>query len=134
METEIKKQDVVHWVDAFNNAGLAGHRVDSLEDIRKMYLHEVTDDTLDTWDDGRSISIARIVDHPVGSAVDLAPPAYVRLKNAPVSLAYACPKQGANTREILGEVGYSDEQIETMISTGADKDQLTENYLPHKEA
>ena len=124
---------MVYWVDAFNNASLAGHRVDSLEDIRKMYLHEVTDDTLDTWDDGRSISIARIVDHPVGSAVDLAPPAYVRMKNAPIQLLYACPKQGDNTREILSEIGYDDNQIEAMISNGVAKDQLTEHYLPHKE-
>ena len=134
LESEIKNQDVVHWVEAFTNAGLAGHRVDSLEDIRKMYVHEITADTLDAWDDGRSISIARFIDHPVGSAVDLAPPAFVRLKNAPVTLAYACPKQGANTREILSEVGYNDDQIKSMISTGVAKDQLTENYLPHKEA
>jgi crotonobetainyl-CoA:carnitine CoA-transferase CaiB-like acyl-CoA transferase len=132
-ENEIQKQDVVHWVQAFNNAGLAGHRVDSLEDIRKMYLHEVTNDTLDTWDDGRSISIVRFTDHPVGSALDLAPPAFVRLKNAPIRLAYACPKQGANTREILRDVGYSDDQIETMVSDGVAKDELSEHYLPHKD-
>ena len=94
LEGEIKKRDVAHWVKVFNEVGLAGHRIDSLEDIREMFLHEVCDDDLDAWDDGRSISIVRFTDHPVGSAVDLAPPAYVRLKNAPIQLLYACPKQG----------------------------------------
>ncbi|MDP6037686.1 MAG: CoA transferase [Candidatus Latescibacteria bacterium] len=133
LEAEIKKRDVAHWVKTFNNVGLAGHRIDSLEDIRKMYLHKVTGDTLDTWDDGRSISIVRFIDHPVGSTVDMAPPAYVRMKNAPIQLLYACPKQGDNTREILSEIGYDDNQIEAMISNGVAKDQLTEHYLPHKE-
>ncbi len=131
LEDEIKKRDVAHWVEVFNEVGLAGHRIDSLEDIREMFLHEVCDDLLDAWDDGRSISIVRFTDHPVGSAVDLAPPAYVRLKNAPVQLLYACPKQGAHTREILGELGYDDDYVDDLIAKGVAKEQLHEYYLPH---
>jgi len=131
LEGEIKKRDVSHWVKVFNEVGLAGHRIDSLEDIREMFLHEVCDDLLDTWDDGRSISIVRFTDHPVGSAVDLAPPAYVRLKNAPVQLLYACPKQGAHTREILGELGYDDDYVDGLIAKGVAKEQLHKYYLPH---
>jgi crotonobetainyl-CoA:carnitine CoA-transferase CaiB-like acyl-CoA transferase len=131
LEDEIKKRDVAHWVKVFNKVGLAGHRIDSLEDIRKVYLHEVCDDDLDAWDDGRSISIVRFTDHPVGSAVDLAPPAYVRLKNAPIQLLYACPKQGAHTKEILGELGYDDDDIDDLIARGVAKEQLHKYYLPH---
>ncbi len=131
LEGEIKKRDVAYWVKAFNEVGLAGHRIDSLEDIREMFLHEVCDDLLDAWDDGRSISIVRFTDHPVGSAVDLAPPAYVRLKNAPVQLLYACPKQGAHTREILGELGYDDDYVDDLIARGVAKEQLHKYYLPH---
>ncbi len=131
LEGEIKKRDVAYWVKAFNEVGLAGHRIDSLEDIREMFLHEVCDDLLDAWDDGRSISIVRFTDHPVGSAVDLAPPAYVRLKNAPVQLLYACPKQGAHTREVLGELGYDDDYVDDLIAKGVAKEQLHEYYLPH---
>ena len=131
LEGEIKKRDVAHWVKVFNEVGLAGHRIDSLEDIREMFLHEVCDDLLDAWDDGRSISIVRFTDHPAGSAVDLAPPAYVRLKNAPVQLLYACPKQGAHTREILGELGYDDDYVDALIAKGVAKEQLHKYYLPH---
>ena len=131
LEGEIKKRDVAHWVKVFNEVGLAGHRIDSLEDIRKMFLHEVCDENLDAWEDGRSISIVRFTDHPVGSAVDLAPPAYVRLKNAPVQLLYACPKQGAHTREILGELGYDSDYVDDLIAKGVAKEQLHEYYLPH---
>ena len=131
LEGEIKKCDVAHWVKVFNEVGLAGHRIDSLEDIREMFLHEVCDDDLDAWDDGRSISIVRFTDHPVGSAVDLAPPAYVRLKNAPIQLLYACPKQGAHTKEILGELGYDDDYVDDLIAKGIAKEQLHKYYLPH---
>ncbi len=131
LEGEIKKRDVAHWVKVFNEVGLAGHRIDSLEDIREMFLHEVCDESLDAWDDGRSISIVRFTDHPAGSAVDIAPPAYVRLKNAPVQLLYACPKQGAHTREILGELGYDEDYVDGLIAKGIAKEQLHEYYLPH---
>ena len=131
LEGEIKKRNVAHWVEVFNEVGLAGHRIDSLEDIREMFLHEVGDDNLDAWDDGCSISIVRFTDHPVGSAVDLAPPAYVRLKNAPVQLLYACPKQGTHTREILGELGYEDDYVDGLIARSVAKEQLHEYYLPH---
>ena len=131
LEGEIKKCDVAHWVKAFNAVGLAGHRIDSLEDIREMFLHEVCDDLLDAWDDGRSISIVRFTDHPVGSAVDLAPPAYVRLKNAPIQLLYACPKQGTHTREILEELGYDDDYVDDLIAQGIAKEQLHKYYLPY---
>ncbi len=131
LEGEIKKRDVAYWVKAFNAVGLAGHRIDSLEDIREMFLHEVCDENLDAWDDGRSISIVRFTDHPAGSAVDLAPPAYVRLKNAPVQLLYACPKQGTHTREILGELGYDSDYVDDLIAKGIAKEQLHKYYLPH---
>ena len=131
LEGEIKKRDVAYWVKVFNEVGLAGHRIDSLEDIREMFLHEVCDENLDAWDDGRSISIVRFTDHPVGSAVDLAPPAYVRLKNASVQLLYACPKQGAHTREILGELGYDDDYVDGLIAKGIAKEQLHKYYLPY---
>ena len=131
LEGVIKKRDVAHWVKAFNAVGLAGHRIDSLEDIREMFLHEVCDDLLDAWDDERSISIVRFTNHPVGSAVDLAPPAYVRLKNAPIQLLYACPKQGTHTREILGELGYDDGYVDDLIAQGIAKEQLHKYYLPY---
>ena len=131
LEAKIAQRDVAHWVKLFNDAGLAGHRIDSLEDIRSRYLHEVSADDLNAWDDGRSIAIVRFVDHPVGSAVDLAPPAYVRLKNAPIQLLSACPKQGAHTREILRELGDDDDHIDSLIADGVAKTQLHEHYLPH---
>ncbi|MEM7538157.1 MAG: CoA transferase, partial [Chloroflexota bacterium] len=135
----IVTQPVANWVNAFNAAGLGAHRVDSLDDVRNQYMHEGTTEALQaSWDDGRSISWVRFTDHPVDDSgnergkgiVELAPPAYARMKRAPIQLLYPAPKQGTHTRAILSEQGYSDEQIETWLAEGVIKEQLHEKYLP----
>ena len=52
LEAKIAQREVAHWVKLFNDAGLAGHRIDSLEDIRSRYLHEVSEGNLDAWTTG----------------------------------------------------------------------------------
>ena len=116
---------------AFPAAGLGCHRIDTLEAIRHRYLHEVVSDQLDDdWDDGRSISVVRMMDHPVGGFVDTVPPAYVRLRNAPIRLLGPAPKQGRDTREILLELGYSPAQIDQWICEEVVKEEFHEAFLP----
>ena len=68
LEEAIQKQPVDSWLKIFNDADLGCHRVDCLEDIRHAYLHQVnTDASVDEWDDGRSISVIRMMDHPIGN-------------------------------------------------------------------
>lgn len=131
LQETILTQPVAAWVAAFNVAGLGAHQVDSLVDIQKTYMHAGTTQALqESWDDGRSISWVRFEDHPVGGAVELAPPAYARLKNAPIQLLSPNPKQGSNTREILAEMGYGEKEIEAWLAEGVVKEQLHEDYLP----
>ena len=131
LEAEIETLPVETWVRAFQSAGLGAHRVDSLADIGKTYLHTGTFDQLqEKWDDGRSISWIRITDHSVGGSVELTPPAYVRFQNRPIQLLAPAAKQGIHTREILLELGYSEEQIKTWLADGIIKEALHEHYLP----
>lgn len=131
LEARIKQQPAAAWIDAFNAAGLGAHRVDSLIEIAEEYMHSGTTAELQqSWNDGRSISWVRFEDHPVGGAVELAPPAYARLKNAPVQLLSPNPKQGYHTREILTEMGYGDEQIDGWLVDGVIKEELHRDYLP----
>lgn len=131
LETEIEKQSVDYWVRAFNGVGLGCHRVDRLEDIRREYLHAVrADASVDQWNDGRSISISRMMDHPVGSPVDNVSPAYAHFENAEIRLASPMPKLGAHTREVLLGLGYSAQQIDAWESKGVAKESFHEAYLP----
>lgn len=131
LEERIKRQPVAEWLETFTSVGLGAHRVDSLVDVQKQFMHAGTTEQLQaSWDDGRSISWVRFEDHPAGGAVELAPPAYVRLKNAPIQLLAPNPKQGSHTREILLEMGYGSEMIDEWVADGVVKEQLHEEYLP----
>ena len=131
LEEAIQTQTVDFWIKIFQESDLGCHRVDCLEDIRDAYLHQVNSDaSVNEWDDGRSISVIRMMDHPIGNPVDTPAPLYARLKNASIRLGNPMPKLGGDTREVLKEIGYSDEQIDEWISEGVVKEQLHDKYLP----
>jgi len=127
---QIGKAGVEKWVSAFTNAGFGCHRVDDIEDLRREYLHEVAANGSGQWDDGRSISAIRVVDHPSGTAIDICPPTYARFKNASLKLCEAAPAMGEHTREILKELGFVDREIDGFVAEGAVMERFSESYLP----
>ena len=131
LEDRIRQNRVEHWVPMFNAAGFGSHRVDDIADLRRSYLHEVTADASGIWDDGRSISAIRVTDHPAGSAVDICPPAYARFRETPLRLCRAGPAMGEHSRELLKELGYTDQEIDGFVAEGAIKELFSEHYLPH---
>ena len=131
LEEAIQTQTVDFWIKIFQEADLGCHRVDCLEDIRDAFLHKVNSDaSVSEWDDGRSISVIRMMDHPIGNPVDTPAPVYARLKNTSIRMGNPMPKLGSDTREVLSEIGYSEEQIDEWISEGVVKEQLHDKYLP----
>jgi crotonobetainyl-CoA:carnitine CoA-transferase CaiB-like acyl-CoA transferase len=131
LEEAIQTQTVDFWIKIFQEVNLGCHRVDCLEDVRGAYLHKINSDaSVNEWDDGRSISAIRMMDHPIGDPVDTPAPVYARLKNTSIRLGNPMPKLGSDTREVLSEIGYSDEQINQWTSEGVVKEQLHEKYLP----
>lgn len=131
LEEAIQTQTVDFWIKIFQEADLGCHRVDCLEDIRDAYLHKVNSDaSVNEWDDGRSISVIRMIDHPIGDPVDTPAPLYARLKNASIRLGNPMPKLGSDTREVLKEIDYPHEQIDERVSKSVVKDQLHDKYFP----
>ena len=131
LQQKLSFYPVDHWVEVFTATGFGVHRVDSLQDVSSRYLHEGQSQELQSvWNDGRTLSWLRFTDHPAGSAVELSAPAHVRLQNAEIKLLQPTPKQGTHTREILVELGYSEEAINQLLSDAVIKEQLHDNYLP----
>ena len=130
LEDRIGQGRVEQWVAALVKAGFGCHRVDDVEDLRRMYLHDVTADSAGIWDDGRSISAIRVTDHPVGSPVDICPPVYARFKNTSLKLCDAWPTMGADSREILKEIGFEDAGVDDLVARGVVKERFHESYLP----
>ena len=131
LEAAIRRHPVAFWAVAFNQAGLGCHRVDSIEDIRREYLHEMTAGNLTrNWDDGRSISAIRIADHPAGSPVDTVAPAYSRFRNTALRLCRPMPYLGSDSRAILLEAGYPETRIDELLASGVVKQRFHRDYLP----
>jgi crotonobetainyl-CoA:carnitine CoA-transferase CaiB-like acyl-CoA transferase len=131
LEDRIAQDGVEKWVQVLVSAGFGCHRVDNVEDLRRTYLHEVTSDSEGEWDDGRSISAIRVTDHPVGSPVDLCPPVYARFRHTSLKLCSAWPTMGADSREILKEIGFSDVEVDGLVRQGVVRERFHDTYLPH---
>ena len=131
LEAAIRRRPVAFWTVAFNQAGLGCHRVDSIEDIRREYLHEMTVDNLTrNWDDGRSISAVRVADHAAGSPVDVVAPAYARFRNTALRLGRPMPYMGSDSRAILRDAGYPETRIDELLAGGAVRQRFHRDYLP----
>ena len=131
LQAAIRRRPVAFWTVAFNQAGLGCHRVDSIEDIRREYLHEMTVDNLTrNWDDGRSISAVRVADHAAGSPVDVVAPAYARFRNTALRLGRPMPYMGSDSRAILRDAGYPETRIDELLASGAVRQRFHRDYLP----
>jgi crotonobetainyl-CoA:carnitine CoA-transferase CaiB-like acyl-CoA transferase len=131
LQTAIAGQPVAHWQQAFNAAGFGCHRVDSIEDVRRAGLRELTDAERAAWTGGPSISVIRLLDHPAGSPVDNPAPTYARFAGTALRLANPMPKIGTHTRAILRELGHDDAQIDRWIAERVAAEQIHDAYLPH---
>jgi crotonobetainyl-CoA:carnitine CoA-transferase CaiB-like acyl-CoA transferase len=131
LQAAIAKQPLAHWERAFNGAGFGCHRVHSIEDLRRTGLRELTDAERAAWCGGESISVIRLLDHPAGSPVDNPAPTYAHFAGTALRLTDPMPKIGSHTRQILGELGHDDAQIDRWIAEGVAAEQIHDAYLPH---
>jgi len=104
---ELKKRTSGQWVEAFERADIPVQRMNSLDDI-------VADPHL------AAIGYLRTVEHPSeGTIKSLAVPSEWS-ESAPEYRRHA-PRLGEHTREVLGEAGYSAEEIDRLIAGGSAK-------------
>ncbi len=68
--------------------------------------------------------------HPSGYVVDDVAPTGIRPRNSLIQAPSPAPKFGAQTRELLAELGYSAEEIETLIRCGVASESWSDQYLP----
>jgi hypothetical protein len=74
--------------------------------------------------------IQREENHPSGHIVDDVAPTGIRPQQMPVQALSPAPKFGAQTQELLAELGYAAEEIESLIRSGVAGESWSEQYLP----
>ena len=131
LSSVISSRSVSYWEYIFNGVGLACQSVDTVKDMREKYIHRVyAGAAVKDWDDGRSISISRMMDHPLGCSVDNVSPGYARFRNTEVNMGNPMPKLGTHTREVLLDLGYSHAEVDGLISKKVASESFHEDYLP----
>ena len=93
------------WLPIFQDLEIPAARISSLEDL---------------WHNPHLIKIAffKQVKHPTEGEI-VVPDMAVRFSDTPASIERLQPKLGEHGREVLGEAGLSDREIEKLVASGA---------------
>ncbi|OGF59325.1 MAG: CoA-transferase [Candidatus Fischerbacteria bacterium RBG_13_37_8] len=104
LEEKLKQQDTVYWVEIFNKNGVPAGEILSLEDAltQPQVQHRKTIENIETPGIGE-IPLFNLTAH---------------FEKTPASIDTPPPRLGAHTEEVLAELGYSPEQIDTFKQKG----------------
>ena len=121
-------QPVSYWMQHFNRGSTSVVALGSLAGIRESSLQRESDGDIDIRE--ATYRTVRHDRHAMGRWVDLVAPNAVRPANAAIRWPADAPKNGEHTRALLEGRGYTAEQIEQMLESGAAGDAWSEKYLP----
>lgn len=119
---------VAEWAQAFKGSSSTVIALGSLHQTRDASLHLESEGSVDLSQ--ATFSVIRHDQHPMGRWCDLVAPNAVRPQKAEIKIPGPMPKYGAQTRAVLGRIGYSETQIDAMIAKGAAGESWSDKYLP----
>lgn len=117
-----------HWAAAFAGTSSAVVQLGSLHATRDAAMQPESAGSIDITQ--ATFRVIRHDRHPMGRWVDLVAPNAVRPERGRITIPGPMPKYGADTREVLGRIGYSPAAIDAMIASGAAGESWSEKYLP----
>ena len=123
-----RERTIEYWQDVFMQTSSAAVPLKSLMDTRDESLALESEDQIDIRKS--TFSTIRHDRHPMGRWVDLVAPNAVRPMKGEVRIPGPMPKYGQHTRQILRDLGYSDNEINTLLQQGIAGLSWSENYLP----
>jgi crotonobetainyl-CoA:carnitine CoA-transferase CaiB-like acyl-CoA transferase len=123
-----KTRPLAYWIDALGALDVGVHPTDSMARVREAHLTVESEGAVDL--DGPTMAFVRHDRHPMGRFVDLTAPNAIRPHGARIDVPGPAPKYGAQTREILTDLGYGVQEVETLIAQGVVAESWSEDYLP----
>jgi crotonobetainyl-CoA:carnitine CoA-transferase CaiB-like acyl-CoA transferase len=123
-----KTKPFAHWRAAFGEGTSTVVPLASLHQTRDASLQMESEGNIDLTQS--TFRVIRHDQHPMGRWCDLVAPNAVRSQSARITIPGPMPKYGQHTRDILARLGYSDDQLKRMISSGAAGESWSEKYLP----
>ena len=127
LSKKFKTQTVKYWVNELIKVDLGACELESLEGLREKYSSPWE---MDNHASGGTYKFIRYNDHPSGHRVDLFSSYSIRPKYAGLVVPTIAKKYGAETKRILTEIGYSDQEIRNMFEGSVVSASWSEQYLP----
>ncbi|AHD00090.1 CoA transferase [Leisingera methylohalidivorans] len=121
-------QPLAHWRAAFAGTSAAAVPLSSLHETRDAALQLESAGSIDL-----KLATFRVIRHdrhPMRRWCDLVAPNAVRPQAGRITIPGPAPKYGAHTRAVLARSGYTPEQADAMIASGAAGQAWSEKYLP----
>ncbi len=129
LEQGFKEQPCAHWLSQLDAVGIACHKVMTADDVYDMadvrtVDNEASSETSAEYEGSQEILCYE--NHPVGKPLNFPAASWVRVgEDQTWQKHQPAPSVGTDTRSILGELGYSEEEAERLLKIKAAYD-----YLP----
>jgi crotonobetainyl-CoA:carnitine CoA-transferase CaiB-like acyl-CoA transferase len=117
-----------YWVERLRALDVGAQPAETLARVREDNLVAESAGRPDLA--GPTMAFVRHDPHPMGRAVDLVAPNAIRPRDARIVFPGPAPKYGAQSREVLTELGYGSDEIEALISNGVVSESWSRDYLP----
>ena len=127
LRNAFKAAPASYWVEVLHEADVAAAQPLGIEQLREDYSREA-DDTVGI--DRGSYAFSIYGDHPSGHRVTLIDHYSIRPTEAPILALPSTEAFGTSTRPILESVGYSPDEVESMISRGIAGTGWGREFLP----
>lgn len=127
LSERFKTNDAAYWVQQLQKIDVGACEMGSLTSLRERYVSEAG---IDAHASGGTYQFTRFKDHPVGRNVELISECAIRPQFARVRALKPAEKYGKSTRQILKQIGFSDQEIQLMIDEGAVSESWSVEYLP----
>lgn len=126
LQTAFATQCCDYWSTRLADAGIACHRVLSLDDIHTSEAVRRVGNTPCDEPISGALQSLRWDQHPCGLPVILPSPSWVRVGDPPTCKRLTpAPRVGQHTRELLAELGYSQPEIDELINR-----KVAHDFLP----
>ena len=123
-----RRKNLSHWASLLQRIDAGFTPLATLQALREQNLQVESEGLPDL--SNNTFCFVRHDQHPGGRFVDIVAPNAIRPSSSRITIPTPAPKYGNDSRVLLAELGYSADEIRTLIRQGVVSESWSEDYLP----